>query len=265
MIGIFDSGVGGLIIYQRIKKSLPWISFQYYSDHLHFPYGEKTDEQVLAYSTKISSFFVQQGCKMIVVACNTATVTAIGRLRQMFPIPFVGIVPAVKPASANGKNRKIAVLVTPLSAKSKQYGLLLEAWRHGNTMDTFEMPDLASIVEYNRFHEDSTQQYLKTFFQKLQKNGYSVVVLGCTHFLYVKHYLDTHFPDVFEVIDPIEGVAKQAKKVFLAISSQDTANLKPVNDDYYTSAEPSILEHYLDYYLHISKPIVKVISFEKPT
>jgi glutamate racemase len=264
MIGIFDSGVGGLVIYERIKQYLPGVPFLYYSDHLHFPYGEKTDEQVMDYATKISSFLLQRGCKLIVVACNTATVTAIHRLRKQFTIPFVGIVPAVKPASSNGKNRKIAVLVTPLSAKSEQYGILLKEWQHGNTMDTFEMPNLASIVEYNRFQEASTKQYLETFFIQLKRSSYSVVVLGCTHFLYLKSYLQTHFPGIFEIVDPIEGVARQTKKVYMTLGLR-SCDTKGIVDQYYTSQDQSILTHYLDTYLHISSPIVKEISLEEPT
>jgi glutamate racemase len=264
MIGIFDSGVGGLVIYERIKQYLPEVPFLYYSDHLHFPYGEKTDEQVIEYSTKISSFLLQQGCKLVVIACNTATVTAIHRLRKQFAIPFVGIVPAVKPASSNGKNRKIAVLVTPLSAKSEQYGILLKEWKHGNTMDTFEMPNLASIVEYNRFHEASTKQYLDTFFKQLKRSGYSVVVLGCTHFLYLKSYLETHFPGIFEIVDPMEGVARQAKKVYMSLCLS-TYDKKAIVDQYYTSQDQAILKHYLETYFHIPNPIVKEISLEEPT
>jgi glutamate racemase len=245
MIGVFDSGVGGLIIYKRIKEMLPWVSFQYFSDHIHFPYGGKTDQQVIQYSMEISSFLVQQGCKMIVVACNTATVTAIQHLREKFSVPFVGIVPAVKPASTHSTNKKIAVLVTPLSAKSKQYEMLLDAWKQGNMMDTFEMPNLASIVEYNQLHQNSTQQYLHSFFQTLQNQSYSIVVLGCTHFL-----------------DPIEGVAKQARRIYL-LSQPVQEQLPTALDMYYTSDEPSILMYYLKRYLYLSNPSTQVVSFEK--
>lgn len=262
MIGVFDSGVGGLIIYQRIKEMLPCVSFQYFSDHIHFPYGEKTDQQVIQYSMEISSFLVQQGCKMIVVACNTATVTAIQRLREAFSVPFVGIVPAVKPASIHSTNKRIAVLVTPLSAKSKQYEILLDEWKHGNRMDTFEMPNLASIVEYNQLHQESTQQYLHSFFQNLQKQSYSIVVLGCTHFLYLKTFLEEHFPNVFEIIDPIEGVAKQARRVYSSIEPEPE-KLPTTHDVFYTSDEPSILTYYLMNDLHFSIPSTQVVSFEK--
>lgn len=262
MIGVFDSGVGGLIIYQRIKEMLPHVTFQYFSDHLHFPYGGRTDQEVIRYSMEISSFLVQQGCNMIVVACNTATVTAIQRLREVFSIPFVGIVPAVKPASSHSTNKKIAVLVTPLSAKSKQYEILLDEWKHGNRMETFEMPNLASIVEYNQLHQKSTQQYLHSFFQNLQKESYSIVVLGCTHFLYLKAFLEEHFPNVFEILDPIEGVAKQARRVYLSIQPEQD-KLSTAHDVYYTSDEPSILMHYLMNHLHFSTPYPQVVSFEK--
>jgi glutamate racemase len=262
MIGVFDSGVGGLIIYKRIKEMLPWVSFQYFSDHIHFPYGGKTDQQVIQYSMEISSFLVQQGCKMIVVACNTATVTAIQHLREKFSVPFVGIVPAVKPASTHSTNKKIAVLVTPLSAKSKQYEMLLDAWKQGNMMDTFEMPNLASIVEYNQLHQNSTQQYLHSFFQTLQNQSYSIVVLGCTHFLFLKTFLEQHFPNVFEIVDPIEGVAKQARRIYL-LSQPVQEQLPTALDMYYTSDEPSILMYYLKRYLYLSNPSTQVVSFEK--
>ena len=98
MIGIFDSGIGGLSIYSALKQLMPRVSCFYFADHRHFPYGEKTKNQIIDYTVQISDFLVKQGSELIVVACNTATITSIQHLRKSFQVPFVGTVPAIKPA-----------------------------------------------------------------------------------------------------------------------------------------------------------------------
>ncbi len=262
MIGIFDSGVGGLIIYQKIKEYLPTTPILYLSDHIHFPYGEKTTEEVVDFSDRISRFLIEKGCNLIVIACNTATITAIQHLRKKYTVPFIGIVPAVKPASQSINKGKIAVLVTPLSAKGKTYNSLLKRWNSEHVIHTYEMPDFASIVENRELENASTVQYLHSVFQSLQEQNYKTIVLGCTHFLYLKQFLEVHYPGVFQIVDPIVGVAKQTCRIYQTVVADDLSE-KYSQDIFFTTSDTSVLRHYLTSYLKIFNPTIKDVSVEE--
>ena len=121
MIGIFDSGVGGLSVFREIRKMLPEEGYIYYSDNAHCPYGEKTREYITDRARKITDFLLSQGADIIVVACNTATAAAISTLRNEYDIPFIGMEPAVKPAASKTKTGTVGVLATAGTLKAEKY------------------------------------------------------------------------------------------------------------------------------------------------
>jgi glutamate racemase len=130
-IGVFDSGVGGLSVVNAIKKELPELEIDYKEDHQHVPYGTKTVEQIYDFIQPIFQGFVNDGCKVIVVACNTVTTNLISQLRTEFPVPMVGIEPMVKPAAANSKSGVIAVFATPRTLQSERYKWLKDEYASG--------------------------------------------------------------------------------------------------------------------------------------
>ncbi|MCK5848748.1 MAG: glutamate racemase [Caldisericia bacterium] len=259
MIGIFDSGVGGLAILKSLRKALPLVDLCYFSDHLNFPYGEKTDFEVKKFSHQITSFLIEKGCNLIVVACNTATISSIKHLRSYYKIPFIGVVPAVKPASIISHS-KTAVLLTRLSAKGKAYSNLLTKWNKDNTIHTFQMPGFVSIVENNLLEETSTTEYLHSVFSNLQKNKYKTIVLGCTHFLFLVPFIEKNYPGVFTILDPINGVVKQTKKVYRSLEIPEELNPKI---SFFTSSDKKILESYTSKWFDIKMPEIQEISFEE--
>ena len=121
MIGIFDSGIGGLSVFREIRKVLPEQSYVYYSDNAHCPYGEKTREYIIDRARTITRFLLEKGCEIIVVACNTATAAAIATLRDEFPVKFIGMEPAIKPAAQATKTGVVGVLATAGTLRATKY------------------------------------------------------------------------------------------------------------------------------------------------
>ena len=264
MIGIFDSGVGGLSILKGLSVAMPYVDLCYFSDHIHFPYGEKTDYQVKKFSHQITSFLIEKGCDLVVVACNTATISAIKHLRENYNIPFVGVVPAIKPASVISNDSKTAVLLTRLSAKGKDYNNLLTTWDKNKTIHTFQMPGFVSIVENNLLEEPSTKEYLHSVFSNLQKDKYKTVVLGCTHFLFLVPFLEKYYPGVFTILDPIKGVVRQTKKVYKSLDIKgNNVEKQKQKIGFYTSSNKINLENYVLKCFNLKTPAIQEISFEE--
>ncbi len=214
MIGIFDSGTGGLSIYLEIKKLMPEVNCAYFADHAHFPYGEKTAKQIMEYSCKISSYLASIHVSMIVVACNTATIAAIKTLRSCYSFPFVGTVPAVKPACSNSKSRKVAVLLTQSASQGHVFRDLLSSWSNGVEVYTLRSPELVEISEYQLQEKQCSVAYLKSLLDPLIAKGVDSLVLGSTHFIFLKSWIAKIYPAQFAIYDPAEGVARQTLRLY---------------------------------------------------
>lgn len=256
MIGIFDSGVGGLSIYKACKKKLPKTSFLYYSDHGHFPYGEKTPNEILAYAVKITEFLLEKGSQLIVIACNAATISSISTLRDKFPVQFVGTEPAVKPASQSTKTKKIAVLLTNAASAGHSYQELVSKWNHGVQVYSIPMPRLVQMIEDNAIQTDSFQEYLSGELDKILALGIDTIVLGCTHFIFIKPFLLKNYKKHFVILDPTEGVSNQTKRLYSRLEEKKEST----TDSFFTSGNPHVLENFLQTWLHM-KMVVNQVTF----
>lgn len=254
MIGIFDSGVGGLSIYKACKKKLPGASFLYFSDHEHFPYGEKTPEEIQNYAMKITDFLLSKGSQLIVIACNAATISSIGVLRKKYPVQFVGTEPAVKPASLATKTKKIAVLLTNAASVGQTYQELVSKWNHDVQVYSIPMPKLVQLIEDNAIQTDSFQEYLTGELDKILQLGIDTIVLGCTHFIFIKPYLLKHYNKHFTILDPTEGVSNQTKRLYSLITEKKEIG----GDSFYTSGNPDKLENFLQNWLKINTEVNQV-------
>lgn len=213
MIGIFDSGIGGLSIYLALKQLMPQVSCMYYADHLHFPYGEKTMRQIIEYTAGISNFLIEQGSDLIVVACNTATISSIQYLRKTFQVPFIGTVPAIKPACLHSKTKKVAVLLTHTAARGNVFHDLLSSWAKGVEVKSIRTPTLVEISEKQLQDTPRALTYLHSILDPLQKAGFDSLVLGSTHFVFLKSWIQRIYSDQFQIYDPAEGVARQTQRI----------------------------------------------------
>jgi glutamate racemase len=181
-IGIFDSGVGGMSVWKEIDMRLPHESLIYYADSANCPYGEKSREEVIALSLQSAAFLADKGSKLIVIACNTATSTAIDCLRDRFNLPFVGIVPAVKPAAINSRTGVIGILATRGTLQSVKFDKARKEYARYAEIIAVEAGDLVEIVERGRRGTREAEDALRRHIEPMLKRNIDRLVLGCTHF-----------------------------------------------------------------------------------
>lgn len=181
-IGIFDSGVGGLSIAQCIAKTLPHENLIYVADSLHAPYGEKSLAFINERVVFIAQELIKKDIKALVIACNTATVSAIESLRTKVSIPIIGVEPAIKPAAKLSKSKKVAILVTQATSTNSRFNALIS--EHKNDAEVFiqPCPGLVELIEQGQQNSLACRTLLQSYIQPLLNNGVDTIVLGCTHY-----------------------------------------------------------------------------------
>lgn len=211
-IGVFDSGVGGLSVLQAIRTALPQESLYYVADCAHIPYGEKSQEYIVQRCLHITDFLLAQGCKALVVACNTATAAAIMVLRQRYPqLIIIGMEPAIKPAVFATKNNKVGVLATSGTLKSSRFAALLGKFASDITVVAQACPGLVEQVEAGLItdNDQPTINLLRQYTQPMLQQGCDTIILGCTHYPFLKPLLLKMLPQDITLIDTGPAVAKQ--------------------------------------------------------
>ncbi len=208
-IGVFDSGVGGLTILRAVREALPSEDLVYVADAAHVPYGQKSPEQIRRRAMTICGFLVEQGAKAIVVACNTATAAAIDALRVQWPIPFIGVEPAVKPAITATRSGVVGVLATPSTLASERYRILIERFAAGVRIVGQPCAGLAEHIECGDLDSAQTEQLLRQFVEPLLAKNADAIVLGCTHYPLVAHIVQRIAGAGVTVIENGTAVARQ--------------------------------------------------------
>lgn len=208
-IGVFDSGKGGLSVANAIQKALPDDTVIFVNDHDHMPYGDKQPAEVLSLVLPILQRLVEQGCSVIVIACNTVTTTLIDDLRERIPVPLIGIEPMVKPAAARSNSGVIAVCATPSTLASKRYAWLKNAYAAGITVLEPDCSRWASMIENNQVNQDS----LRVQINDLCDQGADVIVLGCTHYHWIEDTIQEIAAQRAVVVQPEQPVIGQLKRV----------------------------------------------------
>jgi len=210
-----DSGVGGISVLHHIRKLLPHESIYYIADSLYAPYGHKAPITITERCFAMSDFLIAQGVKAIVVACNTATAAAIKAMRERYSLPIIGMEPAVKPAVLASKNGIIGVLATVGTIKSAQYAALLEAYGAGVTVLAQGCDGLVECVESGALADNTARQLLNQYLTPLLDGGADTIVLGCTHYPFLRPLIvEIVGPDV-AVIDTGQAVSAQLQKKLL--------------------------------------------------
>lgn len=212
-IGVFDSGVGGLAVAAEIRKLLPAENLLYYADHAYFPYGSKDPQDVRARSAAVAATLIERGAKAIVVACNTASSLALADLRSRFPVPFVGIVPAVKPAALTTRTGKVGVLATAATFRTRVFADLVEQFAQGVTLINQACPDLVAAVEAGDTDAGWLPERVREHLDPMLAGGIDTLVLGCTHYSFLRRPIEEAAgPDV-TIIDAAQPVARQVQRV----------------------------------------------------
>ena len=216
-IGVFDSGVGGISVLKHIHTLLPHEDLLYVADSKYAPYGNRTPAEITARCMEIADFLIAKNAKALVVACNTATAAAIDTLRAKYDLPIIGMEPAVKPAAAATKNGIIGVLATVGTLKSAQFAALLESYGRNVEVVTQACVGLVECVERGELSNQTTLELIKEYSKPLLEEGADTIVLGCTHYPFVRPLIEQVVGSYVTLIDTGAAVAKHLQKRLSAL------------------------------------------------
>ncbi|MGE5333898.1 MAG: glutamate racemase, partial [Nitrososphaerota archaeon] len=212
-IGVFDSGVGGLTILKELLRELPHERFIYFGDTGNCPYGVRTVAEIQELSRNGARFLIERGAKIIVVACNTASVSALANLRETFDVPFVGVVPAVKPAAAVTRNGRVGIAATEASARGDYLRHLIA--EHASDVEVFAVgcPRLVLLAEAGILDGSEAEASIRDYIGPMLDHGIDTLVLGCTHFPAMRDAFVRVAGPAVTIIDSGAAVARQARRV----------------------------------------------------
>ena len=233
-IGVFDSGVGGLSILKAIHDRLPKENTIYFADQAYLPYGEKTSAEILARARKVSQFLINQNAKLIVIACNTATVFAINTLRKEFETPFVGVIPPIKPGVKATKTNEIIIFATKATSNSKTQTKLIKQFAGKKIIHIIPIPKLVEFIETGDLSPEPIKVYLKEVVSKFQLKHPDVIILGCTHYPFAEKIIKASFPQA-KLIQPAYPVASQVQNVLKQRNLLTTQSSR--KEQYFTTGE----------------------------
>jgi glutamate racemase len=242
MIGVLDSGVGGLSIFRALIKSLPDVPVVYLADNKNFPFGQKPVEQVQELTRKMSSFLIKNyNVSLVVIACNTSTVASISFLREHFTVPFVGVVPVVKPACEQSKTKRVAILSTQLTANSVYQKDLINKYSNGAEVFSVGCSDLVDFVEKGELESQDLYKALKFYIDPLLVKNVDVIALGCTHFVFLREQIKKIVPSNVKILDSTEPVVAQTKRVYSTFKlNKEGERLTRVNGRYFRESNSGI-------------------------
>lgn len=258
-IGIFDSGVGGLTVFQRIHEIMPSENLLYFADQAHVPYGPRGDQEVRTFSLEICRFLRNQGAKIIVVACNTASAAALEFLRQSLPeVAIVGMEPAIKPGAGETKNGHVGVLATTGTFDSRRYASLMT--RFASEISVFEdsCPGLVEQIEAGLLDAPQTREILSSALEPMLAKGVDTLILGCTHYPFVLSLIEELAGSGVSIIDPAPAVARQTQRV-LSERGLLSARSSAGSLQGFTSGAPSQLAVSIEQLLTLSFPISQAV------
>src|SRR5450759_397488 len=214
MLGVFDSGVGGLSVVRHLMLQYPGQSLLYLADQAHAPYGERPLAEIRRLAAGITRFLLLQGAQLIVIACNTASAAALLGLRAAFPdVPFVGMEPALKPAAQRTSIRRVGIIATAATFQGELFASLLDRYAAGIEVRTQVCPDLVSLVEAGELDSPRAREAVERYLEPLLSAGIDELVLGCTHYPFLRPMIEQVAGPGVEIIDPAPAVARQAGRV----------------------------------------------------
>ena len=246
-IGIFDSGLGGLTIYSEIHKLLPNENIIYLADSKNAPYGGKSKDEIIRISVKNTEFLLEQGCKLIVVACNTASTNAVKYLREHYEVPIIRVQPAIKPAALNSKTKVVGMLATKGTLESE---LLFEtAQRFAQGVKVVEQvgEGLVSLIETGKMRSPEMTRLLKKYVEPMLDQNIDQLVLGCTHFPFLTDQIQEITGDRVCIVDSGEAIARQTRVILEQEGLLNTEKTEGYRI-FYTNKNPQVLQDMLDLY-----------------
>jgi len=211
---VFDSGIGGTTVLEHIQALIPNASFSYFMDNAYLPYGELSSQQIITRLTSLLHFIENEKLHVdiLVIACNTASTSALAVIRALTTIPIVGVVPAIKPASAITKSKRIGLLATPATTRSKYTQQLIESYGQGVSVDLYSSVELVAIAEQLYLTGEFSQFRFDQEMQRLEVHkDTDVLVLGCTHFPILAKHIDSYYDGVIQLLDSGAAIAHRVR------------------------------------------------------
>ena len=243
-IGLFDSGIGGTTVWKSLNNLLPNENTIFLADSANAPYGQKSKEEIIALSKKNMEWLINHNVKAVIVACNTATTNAISELRKNYSIPIIGLEPAIKPAALNTKTKKVGVLATQGTLQSKKY---TEAQTLYPDITFFNQIgyQIVQMIEDGLLHTSKMDILLRSYVQPMINEGIDYLVLGCTHYPYLKPLLKEFVPENIKIIDSGDAVANRTFKMLQENNLLKTDNIKG-SYSFYTNKNEATLQSFID-------------------
>lgn len=243
-IGLFDSGIGGTSIFQEIKVLLPNESTIYLADSVNAPYGIKSRQQIIDLSVKNTEILISKGCKLIVVACNTATTNAIKVLRDRYALPFIGIEPAIKPAALSTQTHAVGILATKGTLSSDLFYRTTDLYRHDISVIEQVGEGIVELIERGQKDSHAMKSLLRAYLQPMLDANIDYLVLGCTHYPYLMPLLLEMLPPHVKIIDSGRAVARQTKAI---LEQHHLAHTEPskVEHHFFSNGNTGILKEIL--------------------
>lgn len=240
-IGIFDSGIGGTSIFQEIHALLPHENTIYLADSFNAPYGNRSQNEIVQLSIKNTEFLIKKNCKIIVVACNTATTNAIKTLRENYEIPFIGIEPAIKPAALKTQTKAIGILATKGTLSSELFHQTTDLYSDGIEVIEQVGEGIVALIEEGKTYSDEMRILLKKYLNPMIAANIDYLVLGCTHYPYLAPMLLEMLPKHVKIIDSGEAVARQTKAILEKCNLLNTKKSRAKNQ-FFTNGNVEILK-----------------------
>lgn len=260
VVGVFDSGVGGLSVLREIVGQLPHQDVIYFADSAHVPYGDRQQSQIREFATAIAAFLKSLGAAVVVVACNTASAVALHALRQRFDIPIVGMEPAVKPAAEQTSSQHIGVIATPATFQGELFARLVERFAQNTVIHTQVCPGLVERVEAGLLDDPEIEALLRGYLAPMLAQGVDSLVLGCTHYPFLRPILERIVGSGILIVDPAPAVARQTGRVLAKSGGIRQEGMGRVA--YYTSGDPVSFQAQVDRLVHIPGP-VRAVRWEE--
>ena len=241
-IGIFDSGIGGTSIWSAIHELLPNEKKIYLADSKNAPYGQKSKQEIVSLSMKNADFLISMNCKLIVVACNTATTNAIRELRAKYDIPLIGIEPAIKPAVTHSKTQIIGILATQGTLNSELFNKTAEKYQDTKIIEQVGH-GLVQLIEAGAINSSEMTKLLESYLKPMIEANIDYLVLGCSHYPYLIPQIKKILPEHIQIIDSGQAVAKQTQKILKEkIGFTSAIKNEPV---FYSNTNPKVLNEIL--------------------
>lgn len=236
-IGVLDSGIGGLTVVKEIISELPNESIIYIGDSINSPYGRRTKEEIYQLTKRLLNFLIKKKVKLIVIACNTITVSSIKQLREDYPdFPIIGTVPVVKKAAAETMNKRIGILSTTRTANSKYQKELIKQFGDGCIVFNHGTDELVPLIEEGLTTEKRLKDVLSKTLSFFQPENIDTLALGCTHFPFLKKQIQGILGEEIQILDSGQAIARQVRGVLL--KNEALANPKKPDHSFYLTKSP---------------------------